>query len=69
MLNHEYMTASDLEDYTGTEASTWRYWAHVGAGPASFKIGRRRVWKKSTVMEWLAAQESNVDTSVHRGKR
>jgi predicted DNA-binding transcriptional regulator AlpA len=63
-VNYEYMTATDLEAFTGTKASTWRYWAHIGAGPDSFKIGRRRVWKKSTVMEWLSAQENSDAASV-----
>jgi len=58
-LSNEYMTAAELEAFTGTKASTWRYWAHIGEGPASFKIGRRRVWRKSIVMEWLADQENN----------
>jgi prophage regulatory protein len=48
----------DLEDLTGTKASTWRYWDHIGTGPASFKLGRRRVWKKSTVLAWLESQEA-----------
>jgi prophage regulatory protein len=46
----EYLTAPQLEQITGTPASTWRYWAHIGQGPASFKLGRRRVWKKSVVL-------------------
>jgi predicted DNA-binding transcriptional regulator AlpA len=55
--NSEYLDSLDLEDMTGTAASTWRYWAHIGSGPASFKLGRRRVWKRSTVVEWLESQE------------
>lgn len=53
----EYLDSVDLEQLTGTPASTWRYWAHIGSGPPSFKLGRRRVWKRSTVMAWLEAQE------------
>lgn len=56
-MDTEYLSCEDLEALTGTAASTWRYWAHRGEGPASFKLGRRRVWKRSTVMAWLAAQE------------
>jgi prophage regulatory protein len=56
----EYLTAPLLEQMTGTPASTWRYWAHIGTGPASFKLGRRRVWKRSTVLGWLEAQEMNA---------
>lgn len=54
----EYLTAPQLEQMTGTPASTWRYWAHIGSGPPSFKLGRRRVWKRSSVLSWLEAQES-----------
>lgn len=58
MPNNDYLSSHDLEALTGTKASTWRYWAMTGAGPASFKLGRRRVWKRSTVMAWLAERES-----------
>jgi len=59
------MTAPELEQWTGTPASTWRYWAFVDKerspegqlGPPSFKIGRRRVWKRAAVEQWLRNQE------------
>ena len=55
----DYMTAADLAELTGIPASTFRYWAHLGhGGPPSFKIGRRRVWKRAAVLAWLADQES-----------
>lgn len=54
----EYLDCHALEELTGTPASTWRYWAHIGSGPASFKLGRRRVWKRSAVLAWLEAQET-----------
>ncbi|TAM69141.1 DNA-binding protein [Mycobacterium sp.] len=61
-MDQEFVGALDLEELTGTKASTWRYWASIGTGPASFKLGRRRVWKKSRVMAWLAEQESTTVT-------
>jgi prophage regulatory protein len=57
-LDNEYLNSEDLEKLTGTKASTWRYWAMIGEGPASFKLGRRRVWKRSTVLAWLERQEA-----------
>jgi len=57
-LDSEYLGSLDLEELTGTPASTWRYWAHIGSGPTSFKLGRRRVWRKSVVEQWLADQEA-----------
>jgi prophage regulatory protein len=56
-VDNEYIDAKDLENLTGTKESTWRYWASIGEGPASFKLGRRRVWKRSTVLAWIAEQE------------
>lgn len=57
-MDPEYLSAPELERLTGTRASTWRYWAHVGTGPKSFKLGRRRVWKRADVLAWIAAQEA-----------
>jgi prophage regulatory protein len=59
VLDPEYLDSLDLEELTGTKASTWRYWASLDPpqGPPSFKLGRRRVWKKSGVLLWLAEQE------------
>ncbi len=54
----EYLSAAQLEALTGTPQATWRYWAMIGDGPASFKLGRRRVWRRSAVMAWLAEQEA-----------
>jgi predicted DNA-binding transcriptional regulator AlpA len=54
----EYLNSSELEALTGTRASTWRYWAHIGSGPPSFKLGKRRVWRKSEVLAWIAEQEA-----------
>lgn len=70
-VNHEVKTditgrdildADDLERLTGTKASTWRYWAHIGSGPPSFKLGRRRVWAKSEAMTWIAEQRQATRT-------
>ena len=57
-VEREIVSALELEQLTGTKASTWRYWASIGQGPPSFKLGRRRVWKKSSVLAWLAEQET-----------
>ncbi|MFE3002968.1 helix-turn-helix transcriptional regulator [Nocardia sp. NPDC059246] len=58
MNDDRYLQAKDCEELTGIPASTWRYWAHIGSGPVSFKLGRRRVWRKSVILAWIAEQES-----------
>lgn len=42
----------------GVPLATIRYWDYKGTGPKSFKIGRRRVWRKSVVLQWIADQEN-----------
>ncbi|WP_433600747.1 helix-turn-helix transcriptional regulator [Nocardia sp. CA-135953] len=58
METEVYLQAKDCEKLTGIPAATWRYWAHIGAGPASFKLGRRRVWRKSVILAWIDEQEA-----------
>ncbi|ANS29375.1 hypothetical protein R1CP_23535 [Rhodococcus opacus] len=53
----EFLNSTQCEQLTGTPESTWRYWASIGKGPASFKLGRRRVWRKSAILAWIAEQE------------
>lgn len=61
--SNEFADAAELENDTGTKASTWRYWAYIGTGPASFKLGRRRVWRKTDVVAWIAEQEATTGTA------
>ncbi len=59
-LPTDFLDATDLETMTGTPAATWRYWYSIGQGPKSFKLGRRRVWRRSDVAAWLEQQEAAV---------
>jgi prophage regulatory protein len=61
-METELCNAVQLEGLTGTKASTWRYWAMIGQGPRSFKMGRRRVWRWSDVQDWIALQEQATGT-------
>lgn len=58
MENTEFLRAKQLEELTGIPEATWRWWAHIGFGPESFKLSpRRRVWRRSTVLAWIAERE------------
>jgi prophage regulatory protein len=59
-MDKEYLSANELEQMTGTPASTWRYWASIGSGPPSQRLGRRRVWKRSTAIAWIECQPATV---------
>ena len=56
----EFVDAVELEAMTGTKASTWLYWASKGQGPRSFKLGRRRVWKRAEVLAWIDQQQEKA---------
>lgn len=58
--SQEFLQAKDCERLTGIPEATWRWWAHTGAGPTSFKLGRRRVWRRSVVQEWIEEQEATT---------
>ncbi|MFD8246951.1 helix-turn-helix transcriptional regulator [Nocardia sp. NPDC059691] len=62
MTTENFLQAADLEGLTGIPAATWRYWAHKGVGPASFKLGRRRVYRQSVIEAWIAEQEARTQT-------
>jgi prophage regulatory protein len=54
----DYLSSTGLQQLTSIPASTWRYWAINDTGPPSFKIGRRRVWRKTDVLAWIAQQDA-----------
>ncbi len=62
LMDHddELLRDRQCEALTGIPAATFRWWAHSGKGegPKSFKLGRRRVWRKSVVLAWIAEQEA-----------
>jgi prophage regulatory protein len=54
----QYLFAEDLEALTGIPQSTWRFWASVKKGPPSHRLGRRRVWPRTGVEQWLTEQQT-----------
>jgi DNA-binding transcriptional MerR regulator len=50
----ELLTIAEVADMTRLSASTLRYWRHAGTeGPASFKLGRRVMYRRADVEKWL----------------
>ena len=58
----DYLSSADLQRMTGIPVSTWRYWVLTGEGPSSFKLGKRRLWRRSEVLAWIDAQEAATGT-------
>ena len=71
MIEHEWggreiMYTNDVERVTGVPAGTLRFYRATDVGPRSFKRGRRVVYRRSDVEEWIARQEAN---SVRGGEQ
>jgi excisionase family DNA binding protein len=49
-----FMTTTELAALMRTSPETVRYWRHIGKGPASFKAGRKVLYKRSDVETWLS---------------
>ena len=47
----------EVANITRRSVDTLRWLRHKGDGPAGFRMGRRLVFRRSAVMEWIAQQE------------
>jgi len=53
-----FLTTDEVAAITRAPASTVRYWRHMGAGPKSFRLGRRVLYRRAEVTRWLLNQEA-----------
>lgn len=50
-------TVSQVSEILNVPEATLRWWRHVGQGPKSFTLGKRKVvYKRSDVDAWLEEQ-------------
>jgi DNA-binding transcriptional MerR regulator len=54
----DFMSTSDVAHETGIAVGTLRYWRHINAGPPSFVLGKRIVYRRGEVFQWIADQEA-----------
>ena len=47
----------EVAEITRRSVDTLRWLRHKGEGPDGFRMGRRVVFRRSAVMEWIAQQE------------
>lgn len=50
------MTMEEVSEEYRVPVATLRFWRHKGTGPASFKIGRRVMYRREDVQAWLQEQ-------------
>lgn len=53
---NDLMTTAEVAEMLRTPEATLHYWVHNNKGPRSAKIGRRRMWRRADVLEWIDQQ-------------
>jgi excisionase family DNA binding protein len=64
MTDDEDMTTEEVAAMFRTSDETVRYWHHIGKGPASYKVGRRRLYPRAGVLAWRAAQRDAASATA-----
>ncbi len=52
----DLMTTAEVAALVRTSPETLRYWRYMGRGPRCFKAGRRVLYRREDVDQWLAEQ-------------
>ena len=59
-MSEEFLGTRAVAEWIGVPQETLRFWRHIGnQGPASFKLGPKRVvYERSEVERWIAEQRA-----------
>lgn len=52
----ELLTIAEAAQLLRAPVATLRYWRHLGTGPASFRLGRRVLYRSDDLRAWVDAQ-------------
>ena len=69
MLDHtaghetDLLTIAEAADVLRTPVATLRYWRHRNTGPCSFRLGRRVLYRRDDLHNWIDAQRDRAVTT------
>ena len=52
----DLLTITEAAALLRAPVATLRYWRHLGTGPASFRLGRRVLYRRDDLHTWIDAQ-------------
>ena len=52
----DLLTITEAADLLRAPVATLRYWRHQGAGPHSFRLGRRVLYRREDLHAWIDTQ-------------
>ena len=53
----ELLTIAEAAELLRVPVATLRYWRHLEAGPRSFRLGRRVLYRHSDLHDWIDAPQ------------
>ena len=56
----ELLTITEAADLVRAPVATLRYWRHLGTGPRSFRLGRRVLYRRDDLQNWIAQQRAET---------
>lgn len=56
----QIMSTAEVSGETGVPVGTLRYWRAAGTGPRSWKLGRRVVYDRADITQWLDDQRATT---------
>jgi excisionase family DNA binding protein len=51
----DLLTITEAAEVLRIPVATLRYWRHLGTGPTSFRLGRRVLYRRDDLHEWITA--------------
>ncbi|MCW2510914.1 MAG: Transcriptional regulator, MerR family [Modestobacter sp.] len=52
----ELLTINEAAELVRAPVATLRYWRHLGTGPRSFRLGRRVLYSRTDLNDWIGTQ-------------
>ena len=56
----ELLTITEAAEQLRAPVATLRYWRHLGTGPPSFRLGRRVLYRRDDLHDWIAQQRAET---------
>ena len=56
----DLLTITEAADLLRAPVATLRYWRHLGTGPASFRMGRRVLYRRDDLSAWIDARAGQI---------
>jgi excisionase family DNA binding protein len=55
----ELLTIAEAAALLRAPVATLRYWRHLGTGPRSFRLGRRVLYRRDDLHNWIDARSQD----------